>query len=135
MASPEIDFITTYGGWILALLAALAAIITPILTRRTGRDTVEVNEKEASTRAVAGVISALTVGFEELRTEVGELKTKNEELEGKVFRQGETIVEQGVTIKMLVKEREEMVRHIVQLEEAFPNPPGAPLRPDWLQHL
>ena len=135
MESHVIEQISSYIGWFIGAAGVVAAILTAIFTRRTGKDNVQVNAKEANTRAVAGVIDALTTGLEELRLEVKDLKDKNMALETTVESQGRTITEQGATIRLLVEERAEMVSHIVQLEEAFPNPPGAPLRPEWLQNL
>lgn len=129
------SFIDQYGGWIGLMLGAIAAVITPILARRTGKETVEVNDKDVATRAAAMALEALTEGLSELRTELGLGKSKIDELEATVEQQSVTVAEQGATIRILVDERGQMVKHMRILESLIPVPPGAPIRPDWLNSI
>lgn len=123
----------------LGIGGLFGVLITAVLKRNSDKDANKISEKDANTRAVGGVIEALTIGLEELRTEINENKTRHDgeitALSTKLAKAERTINEQGVTIRMLVEERTEMIEHMESLEANFPNPPGAPIRPEWLKNI
>lgn len=124
-------------GWIFGGLGALAVVASAWWTRRTGRETVAVNEKDAGTRAVAQVIEALTEGLNELRLELKEEKSANAESRKEVRELHAQVGELRNEREQMKNERFEMIEHIEYLESIIPTPPGPPERPapwDYLNH-
>lgn len=116
------DALGSVLGWVFGAAGAIAVVGSAIWARRTGKETVVVNEKDAQTRAVAQVIEALTEGLNELRIEV-----KSEKETNKVLR---TELDQVKKIlDQMRNERFEMIEHIEYLESIVPTPPGIPPRP------
>lgn len=122
-------------GWVFSGLGAIAIVGSALWTRRTGKETVAVNEKDAGTRAVAQVIEALTEGLNELRLELKEEKAANLESRMKITCLEEEVAELRGEREAMKNERFEMIEHIEYLESVIPVPPGPPARPKPWDYL
>jgi outer membrane murein-binding lipoprotein Lpp len=100
--------------------------------------TVKVSEREAATHEIAVIIDGFNTSMTNLRADVtaaredsatarAEAREAREE-HGLLKEKHEALTDRVETSE---RERAEMIRHIVALENLIPNPPGPPPRPDW----
>lgn len=130
-----VSWLQQNAAWIALLLAPVGVWLGIVMTRKTGKETVNVSEKDADTRAVANVIDALTVGLAELRTEIKDQKEKSAEDKAEADERIRCLEEEVDILRagreQLLTRLGELVGHLAQVEKLVPNPPGAPPRPPW----
>lgn len=129
----------------LGIGAMVGGIIVAYIKRGTDKEANSITEKDVNTRAATMGLEVLTEGLAELRTEQKEAREKLKEqgatLEAQALQstiqtaaldaQHDKIERLERDVRELRIERKEMIDHIKLLEQGYPNPPGAPRRPNW----
>lgn len=130
-----VSWLQQNAAWIALLLAPVGVWLGIIMTRKTSKESVNVNEKDADTRAVANVIDALSTGLAELRQEIKDQKEKSAEDKAEADERIRCLEEEVDILRsgrdQLLTRLGELVNHLAQVEKLVPNPPGAPPRPPW----
>jgi hypothetical protein len=138
IAAQTPDFISTLKdiaaiiGPLIGVFALIGVIYQANKARDTGKETVEVSERDVQTKAFTALTEMFTVGLNEVRLELASAKQDaiNEKAARGVL---ETKVSNNLErITLLEDERSELKEHIIVLEGLVPSPPGPPPRPKWL---
>jgi hypothetical protein len=112
-------------GLIVAAIALTGVLVTAFKGRKTGKETNEISEKDANTRATEQLTEMFTAGLAEIRLELEESKKSASKLKVQVEDQQKQII-------VASQQQQELIKHILELERLVPTPPGAPPRPEFM---
>jgi hypothetical protein len=143
-------------GIIAAVAAPISGIVVAIIvdqrTKRKGLTeaenaenataatlaAIEVDEKEAHNHEVAIIIEGFTSSLQNLRAEISDTRLQlaearemqRQDREARIKLENE-VYELKAHQRQDLRDKAEMMRHILDLEKLVPTPPGPPTRPQW----
>lgn len=144
-----IGLVAAIGG---PISGVVVAIIVDRRSKHSGRTAtevamaeVEVSEKQAHNQEIAVIIDGFTASISGLRVDVADARAEAAAARADAAaarkdyqtlrERHDKLSESHEALKFQMEARtileQEMLRHIVALEQEFPNPPGPPTRPQW----